>query len=109
MLSNRDLLNSDHWAYIPSPSVSCLTATGLVGSNNICGYFDLQNTVKERTAMPYRRSISAIGLLTAICLLTANTKAQDAAKYPDWRGQWERFVVPGVPDNSHDQTKPRGY
>ncbi len=59
--------------------------------------------------MSYRGPISAIGLLAAICLLTANTKAQDAAKYPDWRGQWERLVVPGVPDNSHDQTKPRGY
>jgi hypothetical protein len=59
--------------------------------------------------MPYRRPISAIALLAAICLLTANTKAQDAAKYPDWRGQWDRFVVPGVRDISHDQTKPRGY
>ena len=47
--------------------------------------------------------------MAAICLQTANTEAQDAAKYPDWRGQWERFVVPGVRDNSHDQTQPRGY
>ena len=30
-------------------------------------------------------------------------------QYPDWKGQWERFVVRGIPGQpSHDQTKPWG-
>ena len=36
--------------------------------------------------------------------------ASDEPKYPDWKGQWERFVVGGVPGQpSHDQTKPWGF
>jgi hypothetical protein len=34
----------------------------------------------------------------------------DVAKYPDWKGQWERFRVRGIPGQpSHDQTKPWGF
>ena len=33
-----------------------------------------------------------------------------AAEYPNWKGQWARFIVPGLPGQaSHDQTKPWGY
>jgi len=36
-------------------------------------------------------------------------RSAEAPKYPDWQGQWERFVVRGVPGQpSHDQTKPWG-
>src|ERR1700674_3648334 len=35
--------------------------------------------------------------------------ASDDGKYPDWRGAWGRFVVPGLPGQpSFDQTKPWG-
>ena len=46
----------------------------------------------------------------AFSMLLAPVAAQAAdIKYPDWRGQWARFVVPGLPGQpSHDQTKPWG-
>src|SRR5438094_10391144 len=59
--------------------------------------------------MFYQNALVAIALLTATALPGAGVRAQDAARYPDWRGQWERFVVPGVPGTAHDQTKPQGY
>src|SRR5262245_8898889 len=34
----------------------------------------------------------------------------EGVQHPDWSGQWERFVVPGLPGQpSHDQTKPWGF
>jgi hypothetical protein len=36
--------------------------------------------------------------------------AHDATKYPDLKGQWDRFVVPGLPGQpSFDQTKGSGF
>jgi hypothetical protein len=36
-------------------------------------------------------------------------QAADDGKYPDWKGQWSRFAVPGLPGQpSHDQTKSWG-
>ena len=35
-----------------------------------------------------------------------------AAEYPNWKGQWERFIGPGLPGrngSSHDQTRPPAY
>jgi hypothetical protein len=56
---------------------------------------------------------SLTGLFTLAAALTASiggVAAADAAKYPDWKGQWERFVVRGIPGQpSHDQTKPWGF
>ena len=56
---------------------------------------------------------SLTGLFTLAAALMAaigGAAAADAAKYPDWRGQWERFVVRGIPGQpSHDQTKPWGF
>ena len=56
---------------------------------------------------------SLTGLFTLFAALIAaigGAAAADAAKYPDWRGQWERFVVRGIPGQpSHDQTKPWGF
>ena len=36
----------------------------------------------------------------------------DDPKYPNWKGQWERFIGPGLPGrngSSHDQTRPPAY
>ena len=56
---------------------------------------------------------SLTGLFTLAAALMAaigGAAAADAAKYPDWKGQWERFVVRGIPGQpSHDQTKPWGF
>ena len=47
--------------------------------------------------------------LVAVALTIGGAQAADDAKYPDWRGQWARFVVRGLPGQpSHDQTKPWG-
>ena len=39
----------------------------------------------------------------------SNYQIFDYSLYPDLKGQWERFVVPGLPGQpSFDQTKPWG-
>jgi len=55
--------------------------------------------------------LAATLLLEAALLMTmAGAQASDQPKYPDWKGQWERFVVRSVPGQpSHDQTKPWGF
>jgi hypothetical protein len=56
---------------------------------------------------------SLTGLFTLAAALIAaigGAAAAEAAKYPDWKGQWERFVVRGIPGQpSHDQTRPWGF
>jgi hypothetical protein len=50
----------------------------------------------------------AIAVAFAAALTNGGARADDA-KYPDWRGQWARFAVRGLPGQpSHDQTKPWG-
>jgi hypothetical protein len=45
----------------------------------------------------------------ATVLTIGLAQGADDKKYPDWRGQWARFVVPGLPGQpSHDQTKAWG-
>jgi hypothetical protein len=40
----------------------------------------------------------------------SGAQTADHPKYPDWKGQWERFVVRGIPGQpSFDQTKPWGF
>src|SRR6201993_5515723 len=59
--------------------------------------------------MPNYWAIGAIvpALLT---IVIGDTRALEESKYPDWGGQWERFVVRGLPGQpSHDQTKPWGF
>jgi hypothetical protein len=57
--------------------------------------------------MDCRGLISAIAL-AALTLPLGGAQAADA-KYPDWRGAWARFVVPGLGGQpSFDQTKPWG-
>jgi hypothetical protein len=57
-----------------------------------------------------RSSTCAFGLATALVLTTGGAQASDRPSYPDWSGQWERFVVRGIPGQpSHDQTRPWGF
>jgi hypothetical protein len=63
------------------------------------------------TAMIYRSLIGTI-LLAVLAVLIDDAWALEDAKYPDWKGQWARFVVPGLPyqqQSSFDQTKPWGF
>src|ERR1700727_444567 len=47
--------------------------------------------------------------LLAAAASSAESQIFDYSLYPDLRGQWERFVVPGLPGQpSFDQTKPWG-
>ena len=48
--------------------------------------------------------LAVAGLAVAI----AGARAEDQSKYPDWKGQWNRFAVPLPTQPSHDQTKPWG-
>jgi hypothetical protein len=42
--------------------------------------------------------------------ISGGVQAADDAKYPDWKGAWARFVVPGLGGQpSFDQTKPWGF
>jgi hypothetical protein len=58
-----------------------------------------------------RSRTAAVAALAAAAVITVGAaRADDDAKYPDWKGQWERFVVRGLPGQpSHDQTKPWGF
>jgi hypothetical protein len=77
--------------------------------------------ITGRIAMLYRSSIWAVSIALAAVLLmaTGGAQASDSAKYPDWKGAWERWVPPvsivspsdlrtpgGQP--GFDQTKPWG-
>jgi hypothetical protein len=61
----------------------------------------------EREATMLCRSFIGAIVLAALMIPPSDARASDAAKYPDWTGQWERFVVRGLPGQpSFDQTKP---
>jgi len=58
-----------------------------------------------------RSSATAVAVALAAALMTTinGARADDDAKYPDWKGKWERFAVRGLPGQpSHDQTKSWG-
>jgi len=56
-----------------------------------------------------RNSIGAIVMTAALLTALSGAQAFDDAKYPDLKGQWNRYVVPGVAGQpSFDQTKPWG-
>ena len=60
--------------------------------------------------MRYRSMIEAIAVVAALSTTLSGAQAFDDAKYPDWRGQWNRFIVRGLPGQpSFDQTKPWGF
>jgi hypothetical protein len=53
---------------------------------------------------------AAVALVAALMMNVGDARASEDAKYPDWKGAWARFVVPGLPGQpSHDQTKPWGF
>jgi hypothetical protein len=59
--------------------------------------------------MPYRSLVGAVAL-TALSMAVGGAQAADGAAYPDWKGQWTRFVMRGLPGQpSHDPTKPWGF
>jgi hypothetical protein len=59
--------------------------------------------------MLYRSLLAAIAS-AALSASSAGAQIFDYAKYPDLKGQWNRFVVPGLPGlPSFDQTKPWGF
>jgi hypothetical protein len=58
--------------------------------------------------MSHMRWLGAV-VLAAAMMSPAGAQVFDYSKYPDLKGQWERFVVPGLPGQpSFDQTKPWG-
>jgi len=59
--------------------------------------------------MHYRSLIGAVAL-SALSMFTGGAQAFDDAKYPNLKGRWDRFIVPGLPGQpSFDQTKPWGF
>jgi hypothetical protein len=59
--------------------------------------------------MLYRSLLGAIAL-AALSVSAANAEILDYSKYPNLKGQWNRFIVPGLPGQpSFDQTKPWGF
>ena len=59
--------------------------------------------------MSCRSLIGAIAV-AALVMPMSGARAADEAKYPDWRGAWARFVVPGLGGQpSFDQTKPWAF
>jgi hypothetical protein len=54
-------------------------------------------------------SIGALALAAALLTIVPSALAQNAMKYPDWKGQWTRARVPGaVGQPPHDPSKPYG-
>jgi hypothetical protein len=59
--------------------------------------------------MLYRSLLGAVAL-AALWGSIASAQIVDFSKYPDLKGQWNRFVVRGLPGQpSFDQTKPWGF
>jgi hypothetical protein len=53
-----------------------------------------------------KSSIVAVAVALAAALTIGGAVAADDAKYPNWKGQWRRLVVPGVGgQGAFDQTK----
>jgi len=57
-----------------------------------------------------RRKLIGAAALAAFAISIGGAQAFDEAKYPDWKGQWNRRVVRGLPGQpSFDQTKPWAF
>src|SRR5205809_3085303 len=83
-------------------------ATCTVHMNSLNFASPQQNALRGRTAMDYRRSSHAVavGVSAALLITLGGAQAQDSNMYPNLKGQWGRFVVPGLPGQpTHDQTK----
>jgi hypothetical protein len=56
------------------------------------------------------RSLLTTIAVAALAMAVGSAKAADPPRYPDWKGAWARFVVPGLGGQpSFDQTKPWGF
>jgi hypothetical protein len=56
------------------------------------------------------RSLLTTIAVAALAMPIGSVKAADPPRYPDWKGAWARFVVPGLGGQpSFDQTKPWGF
>ena len=56
------------------------------------------------------RSLLTTIAVAALAMAVGIAKAADPPRYPDWKGAWARFVVPGLGGQpSFDQTKPWGF
>jgi len=67
--------------------------------------------ISRRKTMSKRSSTAAtaVALAAALMMSAGVVQAAEDSKYPDWKGQWGRFIVPGVAGQpSFDQTKPWG-
>jgi hypothetical protein len=59
--------------------------------------------------MPIRTSRLFV-CMAALVATSCGAQAADDGKYPNWKGQWTRFITPGLPGQAgHDQTKPWGF
>jgi hypothetical protein len=56
--------------------------------------------------MRFQGSIGALALAAALLSGLSGARAQDAAKYPDWSGQWQKVPDGGPP--RYDPSKPDG-
>src|SRR5262245_54775062 len=60
--------------------------------------------------MHCRSLLHAAGLAVALLMVIGGAQAFDDSKYPNLKGQWDRFVVRGLPGQaSFDQTKGWGH
>jgi hypothetical protein len=63
--------------------------------------------------MLHGRSIVGIAAAIPVAIaISAGAARADDPKYPNWKGQWERFIGPGLPGrngSSHDQTRPPAH
>jgi hypothetical protein len=60
--------------------------------------------------MLQRSSIRTLAVVATLMAPLSSAQAADDAKYPDWKGQWSRFIARGLPGQAaHDQTKPWGF
>jgi hypothetical protein len=60
--------------------------------------------------MHCRSLIHTIGLAAALLTMIGSAQAFDDSKYPNLKGQWDRFIVRGLPGQaSFDQTKGWGH
>src|SRR5690242_20471061 len=75
-----------------------------------CRFASARAVVREKPAMFTRTSTVLFVLAAALGATTGSAGAADDGKYPNWKGQWARFITRGLPGQaSHDQTKPWGY
>jgi hypothetical protein len=54
------------------------------------------------------RILTGLAVAAALTVAFTGARADDQSKYPDWKGQWQRFAVRLPTQPSHDQTKPWG-